>query len=453
MVAAGTAAVVGRGDQHACVASGPPTTNTYGATPTPVPGPPASAWQHGRWSTLPPAPVAFGVQSRAFWVDGRMVVVQPAGSAHADAGASVPPGSWEGALFDPTTSTWTRLPRLPGELGSYPGVAAVGDRLLLWGGGRSRKVAGQIETKPVRRVFVLDPAAVTWHQVAPPPAQATYAPLSTWSGSRLFVVGDDGTSGADGAVVSSYDPVADSWSTGAATAAETAGARPSQALWTGTSLLVWFDLAPVADGEGWQHLERYDPGTDTWHPLRDDTRPAVADVEMRGATVVAREVATPCGLCRWYSQGRVVRIDPRDGSWSAGPPAPEASVPTAPGGATLPGAGPVDPGGRQVVVGGVAVRLGAIVPRGDTFLGVGSPDPRAVGLWVEDAGSDRWLVGTPTDRSLIVAEGEAGLAAGSPQLMWTGRSLIAWGTSGCSTSEDCVADVRSPVGLVYTPTK
>ncbi len=417
-------------------------------TPLPaVSGPSAQGWAKGTWTALPQPPVAFGAASRAFWVDGRLVVVQP---EHGD-GFSAGPARWIGATYDPDTATWTKLPPTPAELGQGANVAAAADRLMLWGGVTTHQEGREFISDDVRVAFSLDPTSATWNRIAAAPPAATYAAVSTWTGKRLVVVSRESQTGAR---IINYDPSTDTWAEGDAESHDPE-ASASSMLWTGTDLLVWFDFTPPADGMGWQHLERYDPAADKWSRVSgDDERPAVADVAMVDGRVVGREVATPCGACTMFTQGRIVTIDPTSGQWSTLAAAPTSYLPAADQPREAENT-PLDPGSRQLVIGGIPVRLALVgdpkqvEPR---YLEARKP-PMAAKAYDETL--QRWVdaEGTAQPRHPIMRNDE-GPFKGSPQLLWTGRSLVVWGPFHCIDTEGGSANCIHPTptqGLLYTP--
>jgi hypothetical protein len=432
LVVAGIAALNQRPDGRTHVAGG----ERFGTQPAAVAGPAADAWARGSWGDLPKPPVAFGADSRAYWVGGRLVVVQPRVGVD-----NMTPSAWVGATFDPRTGFWTALPATP-RLGQQANVATAGDRLLLWGGVTTKANGSDLIVDAVSVAVSLDPSSSTWRVIAPPPPAATSTAISTWTGTRLAIVGH--APQQVGFRMVSYDPTADTWSVGNSVPDEKQ-ASASSILWTGTDLLVWFDFIPGGDGTGWQHLERYEPSRDRWSRVGgDDARVAVTDVALVDGKVVGREVATPCAMCTAASRGRVVTIDPATGNTSVGSDAPTAYVPTI---GRLRGNGPTDPGSRQIVIGGVPVRIALVPdPKQPTTPGPGSV-PMTVAAY--DSAGHRWIDGVrPAPQQRPIVRDDEGAFTGSPQLVWTGTSLIVWGPFDCDDTLDCTPRAR---GVVYTP--
>ena len=151
-------------------------------------------------------------------------------------------------------------------------------------------------------------------------------------------------------------------------------------------------------------------------------------------------------MCTAASRGRVVSIDPANGNTSVGPDAPTAYRPTD-GRPRETGSGPLDPGSRQILIGGVPVRI-ALVPDPRQ-----QPSPRSGGLPMMvaayDSGGRRWIDGVrPSVQQWPIVRNDEGAFIGSPQLVWTGKSLIVWGPFDCDDTLDCSLRAR---GVVYTP--
>jgi hypothetical protein len=284
----------------------------------------------------------------------------------------------------------------------------------------------------------------TWRAIAPPPPAATSTAISTWTGKRLAIVGH--APQQVGYRMVTYDPATDAWSVGNSEPHED-HASPSSILWTGTDLLVWFDYFPEADGKGWQHLERYDPARDRWSRVGGvDDRFTVTDVALDDGQVIGREVETPCAMCATGTRGRVVIIDPANGDTSVGSDAPTAYRPTD-GRPRVTGNGPLDPGSRQIVIGGVPVRIALVPdPRQPASPGSGGL-PMTVAAY--DSAGHRWIDGVrPSVQQWPIVRNDMGAFTGSPQLVWTGTSLIVWGPFDCDDTLDCTPRAR---GVVYTP--
>jgi hypothetical protein len=77
-----------------------------------------------------------------------------------------------GGIFDPTTDTWSELPRPPENLHEYGGPSVGGgDHVVSWQGA------------------ILDVAAGTWSNLPPTPVPADDGAAVVWAGDRLVVWG------------------------------------------------------------------------------------------------------------------------------------------------------------------------------------------------------------------------------------------------------------------------
>jgi hypothetical protein len=151
------------------------------------------ATDHWRAVALPPAP---NTPRAAAWTGSRILLWQP--------GEAAP-----GALWDPAADNWTPIPA-----NTVPGAASAG--AAVWTG-KALAVEGAVTPAhggPVeQRLFLFDPAAMTWRVSSRPPVE-----LSAWpnlgagsAAGRVVVVGPpaDTPGGAGRAIV--YDPATDRW--------------------------------------------------------------------------------------------------------------------------------------------------------------------------------------------------------------------------------------------------
>lgn len=147
------------------------------------------------WEALPEGPLTPRRSAHGFALDGKFVVVggtsaeacppaadcvEPAGAPHRD-----------GAVFDPSTGTWTTISDAPVPLGFGSGAVAGGRIfLLLWDIGSSHPA--------VRAAFVsYDPARDTWTELPPPPGEDMLtlteagSTIVAYQSSQEYVVGHD----------------------------------------------------------------------------------------------------------------------------------------------------------------------------------------------------------------------------------------------------------------------
>ena len=179
------------------------------------------------WQTMSEngAPTA-RMQHRAIWTGSQMIV-------WGGSGAALPV---DGGAYDPSTNSWTAI-STSGEPSPRFSHAMVwtGNTMIVWGG--TTGTGGTIFGDGGR----YHPDTDTWS-----PVSAVGAPgprdnhTAVWTGNHMIVWGGAlglgiNTEKEDGAA---YDPVADSWTTSATTAAPPAR-REHTAIWTGTEMIVW----------------------------------------------------------------------------------------------------------------------------------------------------------------------------------------------------------------------
>ena len=90
----------------------------------------------GAWQPLPAPPIPFRQGAIGFWVDGRVVIMggtdeAPPCPRFADCARGGRP-LLDGAAYEPSTGTWTKIAESPLPIMSYSG-AVVGDVVYVWG--------------------------------------------------------------------------------------------------------------------------------------------------------------------------------------------------------------------------------------------------------------------------------------------------------------------------------
>jgi N-acetylneuraminic acid mutarotase len=140
----------------------------------------------------------------------------------------------DGAIYDASAGSWSLMPAVPSAItGRYrmPGLV-VGNKFVVWGG------SGSTPTYK-NDGLVFDAVSKTWTAVTMSPLDGRYNHLAVTDGSKLFFFGGYGTYTtsyykADGAVL---DPVTLSWT------AAPAGSLDARAqlggAWTPSGILVW----------------------------------------------------------------------------------------------------------------------------------------------------------------------------------------------------------------------
>ncbi len=158
-----------------------------------------------------------------------------------------------GAKYDPQTDSWSIYWNSPHQEGHTATWA--GDVMLVWGGGYFND-EGQTQddcfnwvTSPPARY---EPDTNTWSFIAPLPVATFNALTRVWTGTEVFVFGNQGGW--------RYFPATDIWSK-VSTVGEPADRINAAIVWTGTEVIVWGGTDGISDlNDG----GRYDPVTDTW---------------------------------------------------------------------------------------------------------------------------------------------------------------------------------------------
>ncbi|HKY41172.1 MAG TPA: kelch repeat-containing protein [Polyangiaceae bacterium] len=169
----------------------------------------------------------------------------------------------DGAIYDPTTDTWTAV----GTTGSPPSgrvlATAVwtGSVVVVWAGG---DVGSTADYSTGSRY---DPATDTWQAItsfgAPPSRRA---PHGFWTGSRVMFYGGLNSQGVPLGALYLYDPVNDVWSS------TTSNDRPSALLdrtvgWSGSLLTVYGGRQQGGSGDNKTYT--YELATDDWANVAD----------------------------------------------------------------------------------------------------------------------------------------------------------------------------------------
>lgn len=234
-------AVVGGGDR-----SPRPTRPTGPTLPVAVPG-------SAGWTRLPGAPIAPRSEYVAVWTGKKMIVW----------GGYSNPTYGNGAVYDPATRTWTKMATGPLAGRDLPVTVWTGKDMLIFGG------SGPSGAYSDGAAY--DPATNSWRKLAPIPGalggnltgSGSYA---VWTGKVMLVCGFFGNgSGAHGGgslAAATYNPAANSWTTGAVAPAQ--APLFGDAFWTGKEMIVW---GPSADSPDQLQGLAYNPATRNWSTL------------------------------------------------------------------------------------------------------------------------------------------------------------------------------------------
>ncbi len=206
----------------------------------------------GRWAVIPPAPIGRRSGAAVAWTGSRLLVW--GGWAYDSSRAA---GLRRGALFDPTTSTWTLTSAAPFAGRASPAFGWTGDRLLVWGGtGDGGALADGA---------AYDPATDLWTKLPAGPLAADDTPVAAWTGRELVVI----TSGATGSswtltgtpAAAAFDPAAGTWRM---LPAPPLPAGLMDATWTGSELVVIAFRDGAAESLAAAAL---DPRAGTWRAI------------------------------------------------------------------------------------------------------------------------------------------------------------------------------------------
>lgn len=192
------------------------------------------------WFKMSEPPILGRVGHVAVWTGTAMIVWGGVQEELGDAFAGIPAGLLDGASYDPTTDTWTKLPPLPDAIRAAFSGATIwgravwsGTEMIVWGG-----------LKSTGDGLAYNPSTSTWRKIATAPV-ARYHEALVWAGSVQRMIawgGYQGTSNlsynqATDARAFAYDPATDQWEALTASPAPARG-EPVFA-WNGAELVVF----------------------------------------------------------------------------------------------------------------------------------------------------------------------------------------------------------------------
>jgi hypothetical protein len=179
-------------------------------TPTKTPSPsttpqPASTLTGDSWHRLPTAPIPARTEAAAAWTGTAMIVWGGAAGAQLDQLRS------DGVEYDPTTNAWTTLPESPLSAREDPAAVWTGNQLFVWGGyddlGNTPRAASD--------GALYDPMTRRWRKLPPAPLAARTNAQALAVDGRIYVIGGRPavTTGSDQGFsdAASYDPASDRW--------------------------------------------------------------------------------------------------------------------------------------------------------------------------------------------------------------------------------------------------
>lgn len=161
----------------------------------------------------------------------------------------------DGRLYDVARDRWEPFPVDGAPTAVQPTAVWAGAHLIVWGGLMGSEATDEGAT--------LDTSTMTWSPMSSANAPAPRgAAAVVWTGSRMFVWGDDLRSGG------LYDLARDAWS-----AADVRGAPegdPHLAVWTGHEIIVL--------GRDLNSYGIYHPTRDRWRPMASPPRSAIWEI-------------------------------------------------------------------------------------------------------------------------------------------------------------------------------
>jgi hypothetical protein len=151
----------------------------------------------GRWTSLPPGPLAARSDAVGVWTGSTMLVW----------GGAAPSGNTEyadGAAYSPSTHRWQKLPTSP--LSARIDMASVwtGKQLFIWGGG-GPDVGNDHDGA------LYNPSTHRWTRLPSPPVSDFSTVHAYWTGSRVLLLSVPSGHQADHLVLQAFDPRANRW--------------------------------------------------------------------------------------------------------------------------------------------------------------------------------------------------------------------------------------------------
>lgn len=233
-----------------------PAARSGGRTVSPL-RPDSVAARSARWTSLPKAPIAARSEYTAVWTGKDMIVWGGYSNSNTQYG--------DGASYDPATRTWTKLAAGPLSARIFPVSVWTGKEMLIFGGAGNRMYSDGA---------AYDPATSTWRKLAPVPhslggnltGSGSYA---VWTGKLMVAWGFFGRGGGEhgggSLAAATYNPVSNSWTTGAAAPAQ--APLFGDAFWTGKEMIVWGSSATTGSSGGHLVGYAYDPVAKKWSTL------------------------------------------------------------------------------------------------------------------------------------------------------------------------------------------
>ncbi|MDP1793540.1 MAG: hypothetical protein Q8K63_05310 [Acidimicrobiales bacterium] len=214
-----------------------------------------------RWLALPAAPIAGRIGAGSVWTGDELVIfggVTRAGRADADAIVEAS----DGAAYRPATRTWRLLSPPPqGVLGVVGSASAwTGDIAVFW--------AGNSPDGPAVGALY-DPGTDSWQRLPAGPLGPREGYASVWTGQELLVIGGTSGDGIAEPTAAAIDPEKRTWRQLRGLDAFP-GLLPRGAVWTGSEVIIPGSLSLCPD-QG-SSCTQFRPIVVAYEPTRDTVR-------------------------------------------------------------------------------------------------------------------------------------------------------------------------------------
>ena len=190
-----------------------------------------------RITAIAPAPLAARAGSASVWT-GRILIVWGGLDLHQLAAALPFHAFGDGAAYDPRTDRWRRI--APSPLAPRTAATAIwtGHAMFVWGGfGRQQNGASN---SSYTDGALYDPVTDRWRRIPDPPLQSLEAPGAVWTGREVIVFGGGGAGQfGDGAA---FNPTTGHWRALSASPLPAGWSNPVT-IWTGGEMIVVADTS------------------------------------------------------------------------------------------------------------------------------------------------------------------------------------------------------------------
>jgi hypothetical protein len=273
----------------------------------PADGGTASALATDTWSLLPVAPIAGRNDSAVAWTGTQMLIWGGVTGADDDQPMA------DGAAYDPASRTWSKLPNSPLTARTNPAAVWTGSELFVWGGDDAHDNSATAASDGA----LYNPATHAWRKLPTSPLSARTGAHALMMGGLVYVIGGHAASSQrDDTDAATYDPTTHQWQLLPA-----APERSDQPTWYEIPAVLsgrlevwrlWEQSTSRGQGSGLSFgidAVTYDPAEHSWR-----TDAAAAAGEAVGSAV-------PVGMTTGLSTGSSV-IAPAAQLWCGNCPAP-----------------------------------------------------------------------------------------------------------------------------------